>query len=166
MVLKPSEVAPSNAIILAEIIERAGVPAGAFNLIHGSRAGVGAVPAGHPGVDMVSFTGSSRAGILVAREAAATVKRVTQELGGKSPNIILDDAGFADAVSKVWRAASSIRVNPAARPRACWCLRAGMRRRWCWRRQRRRRYWSAIRVIPQPSSVRWRAPRNGAKCNA
>ena len=91
MVLKPSEVAPFSGQIFAEILDAARVPAGVFNLIHGDGPGVGVALACHPDVDMVSFTGSTRAGIEVAKNAAATVKRVHQELGGKNPNIILDD---------------------------------------------------------------------------
>lgn len=98
MVLKPSETAPFSAHIFAEILHTAGVPAGVFNLVHGDGPGVGVALAGHPGVDLVSFTGSTRAGVEVARNAAPTVKRVTQELGGKGPNIVLDDAAFADNV--------------------------------------------------------------------
>jgi aldehyde dehydrogenase (NAD+) len=98
MVLKPSEVAPLSAHVLAEILDEAGVPAGVFNLVDGDGPTVGAALSAHPEVDMVSFTGSTRAGIEVARNAAPTVKRVHQELGGKSPNIILDDEGFAAAV--------------------------------------------------------------------
>ncbi|MFC0376138.1 aldehyde dehydrogenase family protein, partial [Sphingobium indicum] len=99
MVLKPSELAPLSAHILAEIFEEAGVPPGVFNLIHGKGDPVGAALAAHPGIDMISFTGSTRAGVLVAQAAAPTVKRVAQELGGKSANIILDDADFEVAVS-------------------------------------------------------------------
>ncbi len=99
IVLKPSEIAPLNACILAEIIHDAGVPAGVFNLVNGDGATVGAALSAHPGIDMVSFTGSTRAGILVARAAADGVKRVTQELGGKSANIILDDTNLDQAVS-------------------------------------------------------------------
>ncbi len=99
MVLKPSEIAPLNAILLAEILDEAGVPDGVFNLVNGSGPVVGAALAAHPDVAMVSFTGSTRAGVEVARNAAATVKRVAQELGGKSANIILDDADFARAVT-------------------------------------------------------------------
>jgi aldehyde dehydrogenase (NAD+) len=98
MVLKPSEIAPFSAYIFTEILDAAGVPAGVYNLVNGDGPGVGAALASHPDIDMVSFTGSTRAGIEVARLAAPTVKRVAQELGGKSPNIILDDAGFADSV--------------------------------------------------------------------
>jgi aldehyde dehydrogenase (NAD+) len=100
MVLKPSEVAPINAIIFAEVMHAAGVPAGVFNLVNGDGPNVGQVIAGHPDVDMVSFTGSTRAGIIVAKTAADTVKRVSQELGGKSPNIILPDADLETAVAK------------------------------------------------------------------
>jgi aldehyde dehydrogenase (NAD+) len=100
MVLKPSEVAPLNAIIFAEILDAAGVPAGVFNLVNGDGVNVGAPLAAHPDVDMVSFTGSTRAGIEVARAAAPTVKRVAQELGGKSANIVLDDADFAEVIAR------------------------------------------------------------------
>ncbi len=99
MVLKPSEVAPFSAAIVAEIFDAAGVPPGVFNLVNGDGPGVGAALSAHPDVDMVSFTGSTRAGIEVARAAAPTVKRVAQELGGKSPNIILDDDSFAANVA-------------------------------------------------------------------
>jgi aldehyde dehydrogenase (NAD+) len=99
MVLKPSEFSPFSAMIWAEVLHEAGVPKGVFNLINGTGVDVGAALAGHPEVDMVSFTGSTRAGTEVARIAAATVKRVHQELGGKSPNILLDDADFEKAVS-------------------------------------------------------------------
>ena len=98
MVLKPSEFAPFSAAIWAEVCAEAGVPAGVFNLVNGAGPTVGAALAAHPEVDMVSFTGSTRAGTEVARLAAATVKRVHQELGGKSPNILLDDADFERAV--------------------------------------------------------------------
>jgi aldehyde dehydrogenase (NAD+) len=98
MILKPSEVAPFSAHIFTEILDAAGVPAGVFNVVNGDGPGVGVALASHPGIDMVSFTGSTRAGVEVATNAAPTVKRVTQELGGKSPNVVLDDAGFADSV--------------------------------------------------------------------
>ncbi len=100
VVLKPSEIAPMSGLVFAEIVEAAGAPAGVFNLVNGTGAEVGHAMAAHPGVDMVSFTGSTRAGILVAKAAADTVKRVAQELGGKSPNIILRDADFAAAVAE------------------------------------------------------------------
>jgi aldehyde dehydrogenase (NAD+) len=99
MVLKPSEVTPLSAIILAEIMDAAGVPAGVFNLVNGDGAGVGNAISEHPGIDMVSITGSSRAGVQVARAAAGSVKRVTQELGGKSANILLEDADLREAVT-------------------------------------------------------------------
>jgi aldehyde dehydrogenase (NAD+) len=99
VVLKPSEVAPFSAQIFAEIMHAAGVPAGVFNLIQGDGPGVGAALARHPDVDLISFTGSTRAGVDIAKNAAASVKRVCQELGGKSPNIILDDAQFAKHVA-------------------------------------------------------------------
>jgi aldehyde dehydrogenase (NAD+) len=98
MVLKPSEIAPTTGIIFAEVMHAAGVPRGVFNLVNGEGATVGAALSAHPEVDMMSFTGSTRAGILVAKAAADTVKRVHQELGGKSPNILLPDADFARRV--------------------------------------------------------------------
>ena len=99
IVLKPSEVAPINAYILAEIIDECGLPPGVFNLVNGDGPNVGAAISAHPEVDVVSFTGSTRAGREVARAAADGIKRVTQELGGKSANIILDDtADFGKAV--------------------------------------------------------------------
>jgi aldehyde dehydrogenase (NAD+) len=100
MVLKPSEVAPLNAIVFTEILHEAGVPAGVFNLVNGDGPGVGAPLSAHPDVDMVSFTGSTRAGIQVAQAAAPTVKRVAQELGGKSANIILDDTDLAATIAR------------------------------------------------------------------
>ena len=99
MVLKPSEIAPFDAMIFAEILDEAGVPAGVFNLINGDGPGVGTALSGHPDIAMISFTGSTRAGVLVAQNAAPSVKRVAQELGGKSANILLDDADFDKAVA-------------------------------------------------------------------
>ena len=99
VVVKPSEVAPINAFMLAEIIDEAGLPAGVFNLVSGVGPVVGEAIASHPDVDMVSFTGSTRAGKRVSELAAQTVKRVTLELGGKSANVILDDADFEKAVA-------------------------------------------------------------------
>ena len=95
MILKPSEEAPGCAVILAEILHEAGVPAGVFNVVQGDGPGVGAALCAHRDVDMVSFTGSTRAGIAVAQAAAATVKRVHQELGGKAPNLVLEGAELA-----------------------------------------------------------------------
>lgn len=100
MILKPSEIAPFNAVIFAEIMHAAGVPAGVFNLVNGDGPGVGEAISGHPDIDMVSFTGSTRAGVAIAANAAPTVKRVAQELGGKSPNIVLDDSVFAQSVAR------------------------------------------------------------------
>ena len=98
IVLKPSEVAPFSAIVFAEILHAAGVPKGVFNLVNGDGPTVGEAISSHPDVDMVSFTGSTRAGVAVAKAAADTVKRVHQELGGKSPNIVLEDADLKTAV--------------------------------------------------------------------
>lgn len=100
MILKPSEVAPLNAIIWSEVMHEAGVPAGVYNMLQGEGGVVGAAMSAHPDIDMMSFTGSTRAGILVAQAAATTVKRVAQELGGKSANILLPDVDFNTAVTK------------------------------------------------------------------
>lgn len=100
MVLKPSEIAPLSAYIWSEIMHEAGVPAGVYNMVNGDGPGVGTALSQHPDVDMMSFTGSTRAGILVAQNAAPSVKRVAQELGGKSANIILDDADLDAAVTE------------------------------------------------------------------
>ena len=100
MVFKPSEIAPLSAYLFAQILEEAGLPPGVFNLVNGDGATVGAAISVHPDIDMVSFTGSTRAGIAVAMAAAPTVKRVTQELGGKSANIILEDADLESAVKE------------------------------------------------------------------
>jgi acyl-CoA reductase-like NAD-dependent aldehyde dehydrogenase len=99
MVLKPSEIAPFSGHIMAEILHEAGVPPGVFNLVDGDGPTVGAALASHPGIDMMSFTGSTRAGILVDKAAAETVKKVSLELGGKSPNIVLDGAPLEQAVA-------------------------------------------------------------------
>ena len=100
MILKPSEIAPLSAYLYAEMMDEAGVPAGVFNLVNGDGPTVGEALSRHPDVDMMSFTGSTRAGSLVAQNAAPTVKRVTQELGGKSPNVILEDADLEAAVTR------------------------------------------------------------------
>jgi aldehyde dehydrogenase (NAD+) len=99
VVLKPSEVSPYSAQIFAEIVHAAGVPAGVFNMLQGTGPGVGAAMSSHPDLDLISFTGSTRAGVEIAKSAAPTVKRVCQELGGKSPSIILDDDAFAANVT-------------------------------------------------------------------
>ncbi|WP_214511893.1 aldehyde dehydrogenase family protein [Pseudomonas brassicacearum] len=98
VVLKPSELSPLSALLFAQLVHDAGLPAGVFNLVNGSGAEVGAAMAAHPDIDLISITGSNRAGTLVAQAAAPTVKRVTQELGGKSPNVLLPDVDFAKAV--------------------------------------------------------------------
>jgi aldehyde dehydrogenase (NAD+) len=100
VVLKPSELAPLSSLIVAEIMHDAGVPAGVFNLVNGDGPTVGVAMASHPDIDMISITGSTRAGVSVAEHAAKTVKRVTQELGGKSPNIILEGANFAEVITR------------------------------------------------------------------
>ena len=100
VVLKPSEVAPLSGYIFSEIVHEAGLPAGVFNMINGDGPGVGTAISSHPEIDMVSFTGSTRAGSLVAQNAAPSIKRVTQELGGKSPNILLDDVDLEAAVAR------------------------------------------------------------------
>lgn len=98
MLLKPSEIAPLSGLLFAEILDEAGCPAGVFNLVNGDGPGVGASMSGHPGIDMMSFTGSTRAGVAVTQNAAPTVKRVALELGGKSPNILFADADLETAV--------------------------------------------------------------------
>jgi aldehyde dehydrogenase (NAD+) len=98
MILKPSEVAPLSALILAEVLEEAGVPAGVFNLVNGDGPTVGAAMSAHPGIDMMSFTGSTAAGRMVMKSGADTIKRVALELGGKSANILLDDVDFEKMV--------------------------------------------------------------------
>ncbi|MBI3675799.1 MAG: aldehyde dehydrogenase family protein [Proteobacteria bacterium] len=98
MILKPSEIAPMNAMLFAQVMDEAGVPPGVFNLINGDGPTVGEAMSSHPGIDMMSFTGSTRAGVAVAKASADTVKRVAQELGGKSANIILEDADLQKAV--------------------------------------------------------------------
>lgn len=100
IVLKPSELSPYSAVLFAELMHDAGTPPGVFNLVSGTGEAVGAALSSHPDVDMISITGSTRAGVLVAQAAAPTIKRVVQELGGKSPNILLDDADFEIAVPK------------------------------------------------------------------
>lgn len=100
MVLKPSELTPLNALLYAEILDEAGVPAGVFNLVNGDGATAGATLSRHKDVAMMSFTGSTRAGRLITREAAETIKRVTLELGGKSPNVLLDDVDLEKAVKR------------------------------------------------------------------
>ena len=100
VVLKPSEVTPLNALLFAEILDEAGVPAGVFNLVNGDGLSVGSAMSKHPNIQMMSFTGSTRAGTQITKDAADTVKRVTLELGGKSPNIILPDANLSQAVER------------------------------------------------------------------
>ena len=99
-ILKPSEIAPLSAIIIAEIIHEAGAPNGVFNMVHGYGPVVGEAMSNHQDIDMMSFTGSTRGGIAVAISSAKTVKRVSQELGGKSPNIIIDDTKFNESVTR------------------------------------------------------------------
>ena len=100
MILKPSEIAPLSAQLFSQMVHDAGYPEGVYNMVHGDGMGVGSAISAHKDIDMVSFTGSTRAGIAIAKSAADTVKRVAQELGGKSPNIILDDADLSSAVAR------------------------------------------------------------------
>ena len=100
MVLKPSEIAPMSSIVFAECIDATGLPAGVFNMVNGDGAGVGSLLSAHPDIDVVSFTGSTRAGILISKAAADTVKSVSLELGGKSPNLVFDDCDVAAAVAR------------------------------------------------------------------
>src|SRR5690606_33082460 len=97
-VLKPSEFTPLNAMLYAEMVDEAGFPAGTFNLVNGDGPNAGAALSRHKDIDMMSFTGSTRAGIAVSKDAAETVKRVTLELGGKSPNIVFEDADLEERV--------------------------------------------------------------------
>jgi len=100
MVLKPSEIAPMSSILFTEIMHEAGVPAGVYNMVNGDGAGVGSILSAHPGIDVVSFTGSTRAGILISKAAADTVKTVSLELGGKSPNLVFADSDLDAAVER------------------------------------------------------------------
>ena len=99
MVLKPSEIAPMSSVLFAEMVHEAGLPAGVFNMVNGDGAGVGTILSSHPDIDVVSFTGSTRAGILISKAAADTVKTVSLELGGKSPNLVFADAGDMEAAA-------------------------------------------------------------------
>jgi aldehyde dehydrogenase (NAD+) len=128
IVLKPSEYSPVSAILLTEILHAAGVPKGVFNLVNGDGPGVGSAISRHPDIDLVSFTGSTRAGILVASDAAATVKRVAQELGGKSANIILPTRTLQPLRAGASPAASSIPASPATHQAASSCTRANWSR--------------------------------------
>ena len=100
MVLKPSEIAPMSSILFSEIMHEAGVPAGVYNMVNGDGVGVGSLLSSHPGIDVVSFTGSTRAGILISKAAADTVKTVSLELGGKSPNLVFADTDIDAAVAR------------------------------------------------------------------
>ena len=155
VVLKPSEIAPISGILFAEIIEASGAPPGVFNLVNGTGPEVGQVMAAHPDVDMVSFTGSTRAGIIVAKAAADTVKRVAQELGGKSPNIILPDADFPAAVragvARLLRQQRAVVRRSDQNAGAGRKARRGAGNR---RRSRRRHRRSAIRASPGSISDR------------
>jgi len=119
MILKPSEIAPLSAYLFTQILHEAGLPPGVFNMVNGDGSSVGSAISSHPDVAMVSFTGSTRAGIAVAAAAAPTVKRVTQELGGKSANIILDDADLESAVLEGCSRAFATPASPAMRLLAC-----------------------------------------------
>ena len=100
MVLKPSEIAPMSSVLFAEMVHEAGLPAGVFNMVNGDGVGVGTILSSHPDIDVVSFTGSTRAGILISKAAADTVKTVSLELGGKSPNLVFDDTDIEAAVAR------------------------------------------------------------------
>ena len=100
MVLKPSEIAPMSSVLFADIVHSSGVPAGVFNMVNGDGPGVGTVLSTHPDIDVVSFTGSTRAGILISKGAADTIKTVSLELGGKSPNLVFDDTDIDAAVAR------------------------------------------------------------------
>jgi aldehyde dehydrogenase (NAD+) len=155
VVLKPSELSPFSALLFAQVMHDAGAPPGVFNLVMGSGDVVGAAMSGHPDVDMVSFTGSTRAGVLVAQNAATTVKRVVQELGGKSPNVFLPDADFASAVPK----------GVLGMMRNCGqsCASPKWRR---WRPRRQTRSSSAIRWTRARSSARSPTRRSSPRCRS
>lgn len=154
MVLKPSEIAPLSAILFAEILDEAGVPPGVFNLVHGYGHVVGDALARHPDVDMVSFTGSTRAGIEVAKAAADTVKRVHQELGSKSPNLILPTRTLPTQSRAAYAAASVTAASRAMHRRGCWCTSIGWPKPKRPRATRRAARSSAIRVRPRRRSGR------------
>ena len=126
MVLKPSEIAPMSSILFAEMIDEAGFPAGVFNMVNGDGAGVGTILSSHPDIDVVSFTGSTRAGILISKAAADTVKTVSLELGGKSPNLVFDDCDVDKAVRMGAAFVSIIQANLVMRQHACWFSEASM----------------------------------------
>jgi aldehyde dehydrogenase (NAD+) len=126
MVLKPSEIAPMSSILFAEMIDEAGFPAGVFNMVNGDGAGVGTILSSHPDIDVVSFTGSTRAGILISKAAADTVKTVSLELGGKSPNLVFDDCDVDKAVRMGAAFVSIIQANLVMRQLACWFSEASM----------------------------------------
>ena len=168
VVLKPSEVAPLNAFMLAEVVHEVGLPAGVFNLVTGLGPVVGEAHRAHPGVDMVSFTGSTRAGKRVAELAAQTVKRVALELGGKSANVILDDADLETGGHRRRRQrASSTRARPAPRwtrmlvPRGAPATRPRRSRRRSPRASR-----SATRSRRDDGSARWSPTRSASACAA
>ena len=152
VVLKPSEIAPISGIIFAEVMHAAGTPKGVFNLVNGTGPEVGQVLAGHPDVDMVSFTGSTRAGIIVAKTAADTVKRVAQELGGKSANIILPDANLKEAVRKGVEGCFGNSGQSCDAPTRMLVPRRGTTRRWQSQRTLRKASRLAIHGWRQPSS--------------
>jgi aldehyde dehydrogenase (NAD+) len=124
-ILKPSEIAPLSGLLFAEFMHEAGFPAGVFNMLNGDGVGVGSQRSAHEDVDMISFTGSSRAGKLISKSAADTLKRVSLELGGKGANIIFKDAG-AKGVEYGASAVSATRASPATRQRVCWLRAAFM----------------------------------------
>jgi aldehyde dehydrogenase (NAD+) len=165
VVLKPSELSPFSALLFAQVMHDAGAPPGVFNMINGTGDVVGAAMAAHPDVDLVSFTGSTRAGVLVAQAAAPTVKRVIQELGGKSPNVFLPDADFATAVPKgVLGATRNVGQSPR---RPGWSFPARALRKWrVWRPRPRRRSSSAIRWTSRPCSARSPTSPSLPKCRS
>ncbi len=164
MVLKPSEIAPLNAILFAEILHEAGVPKGVFNLVNGDGPTVGTVLASHPDIDMVSFTGSTRAGISVAQAAAPTVKRVHQELGGKSPNIVLRKRRYGDC-RQCRRASMRRQFRPVLQCPYPFAGADGTDGRGHWHRPQDCRCHHRRRAlpIPLPISARWSTSRNSKR---
>jgi len=163
IVLKPSEVAPLAVLLFADLVHEVGLPPGVFNVVTGYGPVVGEAIAAHPDVDMVSFTGSTAAGKRVTEVAAATVKKVALELGGKSANVILPDADLAKAVKVgvgncFLNSGQTSPARPVRRGPACWCPRTGRPRPSSWQPRRPPASRSATRPPTVPSSARWFPP--------
>ena len=165
VVLKPSEVAPFTGKPSVQIMDAAGVPAGVFNLVQGTGEEVGVALSAHPGIDMISFTGSTRAGIEVARNAAPTVKRVQQELGGKVPISFWTTRALQMGSPAEYKGSWAIPANPATRPPGCWSRLSGWMRPLKWPELRRRRSRLANLVAARRSGL-WFLNCNGTRFKA